>query len=603
MENDTAHSMPPTLGGYELLGQLAEGGMATLFLARRTGVGGFRRKVVLKCILPEYTRKPEFPLMLMDEARLAGFLDHPNIVQTYEMGQESNIHYIVMEYIDGVDLKVLIRKLYTQQARHPDHYAILAGIFMQLAAGLHYAHTAVDDEGHPLNIVHRDISPTNLLISYKGQAKIVDFGIARAATQQHKTKVGVLKGKISYMSPEQVGGMEIDWRSDLFALGIVMYETITNRLLFSRSSEIETVMAVDRGPIVPPIQIAPDCPPYLQDIIFKALRRDREQRYQSAAEVHRDLQAFMQAQPTYYGPELLGPWLQSLFEEERAAFQLKPADEIMGWLRNTPAPPSTDSFTTSPSSHIKNHGTGEVSNPTLRPKVTSYPSNAGQETGPHSRSLLVVGQQTSSPKPRPSFITRDLSPPSRTMDSLPPPPEPKSSSKGLWIALVLVLVLGGAGAGAYFGMYYKPEKPISDILRSAEKLIRKDKDLEATAILQQVRNRLRSSQGRSATSAMYKARLNQLYSRIRIKPKLALVRQLMKQKKYRAALDVLRELRKRNPGVPELAYLYRQANTRLKTQPKPRQRTRPKKTPSKDLKAPTKRPSKTPVPKDEDDDD
>ncbi len=572
MENDIARSMPPTLGGYELLGQLAEGGMATLFLARKTGVGGFRRKVVLKCILPEYTRKPEFPLMLMDEARLAGFLEHPNIVQTYEMGQENNIHYIAMEFIDGVNLKTLKKKLYEHDARHPDHYTILASIFMQIAAGLQYAHTAVDDEGHPLHIIHRDISPTNLLVSYAGQSKIVDFGIARASTQQHKTKVGVLKGKISYMSPEQVGGLDIDWRSDIFALGIVMYEMVTNRLLFSRNSEIETVMAVDRGPIVPPTQLVPDCPPYLQDVILKALRRDRDQRYQSAEEIHRDLQAFLQSQPTYYGPELLGPWLQNLFLEERATFELKSAEEVMGWLRNTPVPPSNDSFRTSPSSHIKPAGSQEISNPTLSPKVTSYPSsNSGHDSSPQSRSLLVVSATRPSNTPlqtqRPTFQTRELvAPPPE-----PPPVEPTSGSSRmwLWLGLALFLVVGGAGAGVYVGWFRKPKVPIRDLLKKADMWVQQNKDYEATALLQKVQKRLEATKGRSPTYAMYQARLKQLYAQIRIKPKLSLVRQLMKQKKYLAAIDALKALRKEYPGVQELVHLLRQSRRMLQAKPRP----------------------------------
>ncbi len=304
-------------GRYRLIAKLAVGGMAELFIAYQKGVGGFNKKVVIKCILPYLSQNEEFIDMFLAEARLAAHLNHPNVVQIYEVDQIDGIYYMSMEYIPGQNLREVTRRLYRQLGDNQSPpYDLLAAIFAQAAAGLDYVHRATDQNNQPLGLIHRDISPNNLILSYEGQVKIVDFGVAKARTQERETEVGVLKGRLSYMSPEQVSGEKLDGRSDIFSLGVVLYELTTNRRLFRRKSEPETIQALLSGPIPSPRVFYPDYPPALEKIVFKMLQRDRELRYQSAAEVQSDLEEFLASQGKLYGPSRLSELMAQLFPKE-----------------------------------------------------------------------------------------------------------------------------------------------------------------------------------------------------------------------------------------------------------------------------------------------
>ncbi len=304
-------------GRYRLIAKLAVGGMAELFLAYQRGVGGFNKKVVIKCILPYLSQNKEFIDMFLAEARLAAHLNHPNVVQIYDIGDIDGIYYMAMEYIPGQNLREFTRRLYrTIGDNTSPPYGLIAAIFAQAAAGLDYVHRATDENNNPLDLIHRDISPNNLILSYQGQLKIVDFGVAKARTQEKETEVGVLKGRLSYMSPEQISGYKLDGRSDIFSLGVVMYELTTNRRLFRRKTEPETIRALLSGPIPSPKVFFPDYPPQLEEILMKMLKRDREERYQSAAEVRRDLEAFLASTGQLYGPTQLSEFMKKLFAEE-----------------------------------------------------------------------------------------------------------------------------------------------------------------------------------------------------------------------------------------------------------------------------------------------
>lgn len=268
------------LGKYEILKRLAVGGMAEIFLARSTGIEGFEKYVVVKRILPQYVDNQRFVTMFLDEARLAGRLQHQHIAQVYDIGQEGGQYFFAMEFLHGEDLRSLLIAEEERGGRMPLPQALT--IIAGAASGLHYAHEEVNADGVPLNIVHRDISPANLVITFDGGVKVVDFGIARAAFRNTQTRAGALKGKRAYMSPEQCRTGDVDRRSDVFSLGIVLWEMTTMSRLFRRSrkdNEFDIMNRIITGDITPPRAMVKDYPPGLERIVMKALAIDREQRY------------------------------------------------------------------------------------------------------------------------------------------------------------------------------------------------------------------------------------------------------------------------------------------------------------------------------------
>ncbi len=283
-----ANTLPRHLGRYEIVGKLATGGMAEILLGRLTGPNGFERPVVVKRILPHLRGLPELTDMFLDEGRIAARIGHPNVAQVQELTEQADGElYLVMEYLEGEASAALARRA-RARGRKLDP-ALCAYIIAEAAAGLHAAHDLRSPDGVPLDVVHRDISPQNLFISYDGTVKVLDFGIAKAAERITTTEAGMLKGKFAYMSPEQAAGRALDKRSDLFSLGIVLYELSTQRRLFKRSSPTETLRAVLEDPIVPPSVLDPDYPASLERICLKALSRSAADRYQSAHDMRRDL--------------------------------------------------------------------------------------------------------------------------------------------------------------------------------------------------------------------------------------------------------------------------------------------------------------------------
>lgn len=268
-----------------------------MYRARREGAAGFERTVVVKKILGSHNEDPAFVEMFINEAKIAARLTHPNIVQVYELGEQDGEFFIVMEYVKGKDLLRLLRTLAQTHSDNPAVPPLVAAyIAREMARGLSHAHEHTDENGAPKPIVHRDVSPQNIMLSYDGQVKIVDFGIAKALdSMKEETRTGALKGKFAYMAPEQVGGQSPGPQSDLFSTGVVLHEMLTGRRLFKGASDYETLQKVQNLPVPPPSTINKAVSPELDAIVLQALARDRQERYARAGHLARDLDVYLQA--------------------------------------------------------------------------------------------------------------------------------------------------------------------------------------------------------------------------------------------------------------------------------------------------------------------
>ena len=311
---------PARFGKYTLLDRLAVGGMAEIFLARQAGMEGFEKTVVIKRILPRLTRVEGFVTMFLNEARLASQLTHPNIVQIHELGRFGDSYFIAMEYLFGRDMARIIPKAAALGIPFPHVYALK--IAASVCEGLYYAHQKADAWGNPLHIVHRDVTPENVFVSFDGMVKVLDFGIAKARGQVGQTQVGEVKGKLAYMSPEQCLGQPLDQRSDIFSLGVVLYEWLTGYRLFTGDSEVAVLKSITDGKIYGPSYFKPDIPPEVEQVVMRALEKDREKRYASAWDMQRDLERAMGQFPFRPSSIHLSNFLKQLFagelDEERA---------------------------------------------------------------------------------------------------------------------------------------------------------------------------------------------------------------------------------------------------------------------------------------------
>ncbi|HMG22926.1 MAG TPA: serine/threonine-protein kinase, partial [Kofleriaceae bacterium] len=274
--------MPKAVGRYQIVDRLAVGGMAELFKATLTGDHGFEKLVAIKKILPHLATDRSFVEMFIDEARITAQLDHRHIVQVFELGTDADTPYIAMQYVDGLDVLALLRECARSQIRLPPDLAAL--IARDVLDALDYAHHALDSSGRPLGIIHRDISPGNVLLSWRGDVKLTDFGIARAAERRHKTEAGTLKGKYGYMSPEQVSGGEVDARSDLFSVGILLAEMVMARRLFTSTNDLDILLMVRDARLDRLHKYATEFPVELRVLTTKALQRRPEDRWSSAAQ-------------------------------------------------------------------------------------------------------------------------------------------------------------------------------------------------------------------------------------------------------------------------------------------------------------------------------
>ncbi len=313
--------MNPRLAKYELRGKLGSGGMADVWLARATGPEGFQKLVVLKTIMAERAENPRFAAMFLNEARVAAMLNHPNCVQVFDFGVDNGTYYIAMELIEGFSLSRLLPRMWRNEGQV---VPVLVRIGMDAASGLDHAHRLCDSDGRPIGLVHRDVSPDNMLVSFSGQTKLVDFGIAKAASPgtDALTRTGDVKGKTGYMAPEQLRGEPIDARADLFALGVVLYRALTGAKPFQGPTEAMVAQAVlDPAPPPAPRTLNPAIPPPLESVILRALEKDAAKRFDSARAMRAALDAAVQRAAS---PEEVGAFMESLWppgDPERQTLQ------------------------------------------------------------------------------------------------------------------------------------------------------------------------------------------------------------------------------------------------------------------------------------------
>lgn len=389
-------------GRFEVLGRLAVGGMAEVFLARETRPHETFRHVAIKRILPQIADDETFVEMFLDEARLAVRLNHPNICHIYDFGELEDSYFISMEFVHGVPLGKMIKRTREKGALP---IPVATRVIAHVAEALHYAHQARDGMGRPMNIVHRDVSPQNIMVRFDGVVKLLDFGIAKNATQSSVTEAGVVKGKFSYMSPEQCLGRNIDARTDIFALGACLYEALTGQSVFRRTSDLDTMRAIVHEDPAPLTTVRSDVPPILNDIVFKALEKDPRKRYQTAGDMYVALERFVAERGDFVRAMHLSQYLERLLPGEAAA---------------GPLPGSTPSGRALALADVASGS--NTSGPTAN---MNTPPKAPPDEATLDVHISVVNQeqkQQAARERKPSIpsLTDNLAPP----ENIPPPPPP-----------------------------------------------------------------------------------------------------------------------------------------------------------------------------------
>ena len=298
---------------YTILGRLAGGGMADIFLARSANEAGVERYVVLKRVLAERSRDPHFATMFLDEARLAAQLQHPNVAQVHDIGKLGGSYFYTMEYVHGEDVRHVLQRLSALRRKLPVNLAL--HIAVGALAGLQHAHTRTGSDGKPLGVIHRDVSPSNVMVSFEGGIKLLDFGVAKAAQRSAESRAGTIKGKIMYLSPEQCQGGTIDRRSDIYSLGIVLHEMLTGRRLYKRETEFQTMMAIVSEVVAPPSSLRPEVSADIDAIVATALSKDRDQRYATATDMIEAIEAIAAREGHVLSVTAAGKFLRELFGE------------------------------------------------------------------------------------------------------------------------------------------------------------------------------------------------------------------------------------------------------------------------------------------------
>ncbi len=435
--------MAQTLGKYTLVRKLATGGMAEVFLARADGPMGFQKKLVVKRILPHFGEDQNFINMFLSEARLAAELNHPNVVQIFDFGQADGQYYIAMEFIDGPNLRSLNKA--ARETVGAISLPLCAKIIALAAEGLGYAHDLKDGSGQVMNLVHRDISPDNVLVSRNGGVKVVDFGIAKASTQPHLTKSGVIKGKLAYMPPEQLAREQLDRRADIFALGVVLYELAVGSMPFDATSEVSIIQAImGNEPLVRASTKRPDLPTAFDAIISRCLEKDRAKRYGSCRELQQDLERYIASTGEVVSVSDVGKLVEHLFPQDHEAT-----------LQNVLPPGSLEIDKTlqsgshqKPAVNSETNGSG-MSATSLRP-VESRPHDApapgGSSPAGSSKAPLFVGIGLGvvavglgaffALKPPPPPVNRP-DPPPIVSPPIAPPPAPVIVDAGLVVEVEL----------------------------------------------------------------------------------------------------------------------------------------------------------------------
>lgn len=450
--SDGERAQPERLGRYEIVAKLASGGMGEVFIARSVGPGGFVKPVVVKRIHPHLVSDPQFIQMLFDEANLTSAAQHPNIVATLDVGSEGSDHFLILDYVPGDPITVLLREMKQRGFQMPPWVAAFIGA--QIASALHAAHEARGLSGEPLGIVHRDVSAGNILLADSGRPVLVDFGVAKARRKMHQTAQGELKGKLPYMAPEMFEGAEVTRAVDIFSLGVVMYEMLTNVSPFRRKTDIEMIMALKEGNVPRPSELRPGIAPELDSIVLTALSRNRAQRWPTAAKIEEALRGWARASGVAHEPAPVAEWLAWAFPE-----RIEARKALLSRVASSPLqlpPPSSGTYRALNTGAYAAPLSGNVS-------ITPLPTVAQQ--GPAS-SISVMP---------PSMPPSSSGPSGPRALPIPPPAAPaqqgvpmqQGAGRGvwaLWAAIAIgATVLGGllayllvGRAGALFGKSAEP---------------------------------------------------------------------------------------------------------------------------------------------------
>jgi serine/threonine-protein kinase len=425
-----AATLDKKLGRYDLIGEIAAGGMATVFLARLGGAGGFQRFVAIKRLHPHLAHEDEFVEMFLDEARLAAAIHHPHVVSILEVGTSEHGYYLVMEYVEGDTLARLASRVASTgglMAR-----PVVMRILLDALAGLHAAHEQTDTSGEPVGLVHRDVSPQNILVGADGCSRITDFGIARASARLTSTRAGQMKGKLAYMAPEQARGESLDRRADLFAMGAIAWELLAGRRLFKGENEVATLARVMSGAIPRLSEVDAGAFPALDAVCARALERDVEARFQSAADMADALEraALSPGGPGVASPREVAAYLQEIIGLEMS----EQRDSVRTWLAQSE--PSADGTLTIPLDRPSRRGAARPSIPIADVEIEIEPDVPSSINGGSSR---------------PTHPSR-VSEPSEPSEGATPSQRRSRSAALLWVALAAALLALGFIAWANQGV-------------------------------------------------------------------------------------------------------------------------------------------------------
>lgn len=405
--NSTKGPEANILGKYRLIAELGHGGMAEVYLAVVQGPAGFNKLVVIKQIRPQLATDPEFLSMFLDEARLAARLSHPNVVQTNEVGQEGDRYFIAMEYLEGQPLNRVLHRIGRDGGLT---LSMHLRIIIDMLVGLHHAHELTDFDSTPLNVVHRDVTPHNVFVTYDGQVKVVDFGIAKAMNSSAETRLGVVKGKVAYMAPEQARGERVDRRADIFSAGVMLWEAATGRRLWKGIPDLTVLHRLINGDIPSPREIDPEVPEGLENIVMKALALRREDRYSTSVELATALEELLDGMNDKTSLREVGKLVAKHFEENRNKIkgiveqQLKVVKSLPTTEFQAISLPTLDNpgGSSGPMSQVDPSRTGETNS---NPSKTSVPDiNKAATSSPSSLTASTAamhsGSQPSAPPKR-----------------------------------------------------------------------------------------------------------------------------------------------------------------------------------------------------------
>ena len=448
-------------GKYQLFASLGRGGMADVFLSVARGQMGFNKLAVIKRLRPALAEEAAFRNMFLDEARLAARLGHPNIVHTYEVGEQAGVYFIAMEYLDGQSLNKVLKESVRRKERIDPTIAVR--IVADALAGLGYAHDLRDYDGRPLSVIHRDVSPHNVFVTYDGHTKLVDFGIAKAALSSTETEVGVLKGKVAYMSPEQAMGQPLDARADLFAMGIVLWELLAQQRLMTGESAANTLHKLMSEPIPRLGEVVPYIDPSLDQIVARSLEKDPAHRFQSALEMRGALESWLSVQHPPARQEDVGRLIAGMFGPLRAEVQQQ-IQKHMAAL-NTANNTQELQALTAESLRRMEAGSAAMSGPLLQLGGSGSGSGViASYGGHHEASGSSAPYAMMQPPPAAPSSMYAMPIPSGMVGAMPPPQQPRSSN-----ALLIVITIGFFVLAALLIVVYgfrKPEAPPAPIVQT-----------------------------------------------------------------------------------------------------------------------------------------